>query len=167
MTIKHRKIWIVSVITIICALATVFGTSQSAYAEQMIVLNCDSWVSLRSYPSTSAERIDKIYLGEPVESIGYSNGFNQVVYHGKEGWILTQYLGYGMPFTPTDRAGYERTIVNCSEWVSLRSYPSTSAPRLAKIPLGAWVESIGWENGFNQVIYNGQVGWVLTQYISN
>ena len=153
--------------SLIIGLTVCLMLSQSVFAERMIVLNCESWVSLRSYPSTSAERLDKVYLGEPVESIGWSNGFNQVIHEGRYGWILTQYLGYGEPFTNTERAGYERTIVNCDEWVSLRSYPSTSAPRITTIPLGAWVESIGWENGFNQVIYDGQVGWVLTQYISN
>ena len=140
----------------------------SAYADSMVVVNCNEWVSLRSYPSTSAERLTTVPLGARVESIGWQNGFNQVIYNGLVGWILTSYLAYDSYVYPNYyySGGDIMYVVNCNEWVSLRSYPSVSAPRLDTVPLGAQVESIGWQNGFNQVIYNGQVGWVLTSYLS-
>ena len=150
---------------LVCVLAALMLVpSASAFAEQMIVLNCNDWVSLRAQPSTSAERLSTVPLGSPVESIGWSNGFNQVVYNGMTGWILTEYLGYGVPFTKTDNS---LQVTNCNEWVSLRSYPGTSAPAITTVPLGEWVESIGWENGFNQVVYYDMTGWILSEYLSD
>ncbi len=71
---------------------------------------------------------------------------------------------------------YNATVVNCNEWISLREYPSTSAARLAKVPLGARVEiTVGTgetsaydspQNGFYYTKYNGIWGWCLQQYIS-
>lgn len=61
---------------------------------------------------------------------------------------------------------YWAVVVNCREWISLRSYPSTEAPRLAQIPLGDWV----WiyrdpaQNGFLRAEYNGIQGFVLAAY---
>ena len=61
---------------------------------------------------------------------------------------------------------YWAVVVNCREWISLRSYPSTEAPRLAEIPLGEWI----WiyrgypNNGFYSAEYNGIQGYVLAAY---
>jgi len=58
-------------------------------------------------------------------------------------------------------------VVNCNEWISLREYRSTQAPRLAKIPLGAYVEihEDTYINGFWQVRYRGIVGYALGDYL--
>lgn len=62
---------------------------------------------------------------------------------------------------------YWGMVVNCREWITLRSYPSTEAESLAQIPLGEWV----WINrgyyhdGFYSAEYNGRHGYVLAAYI--
>ena len=62
---------------------------------------------------------------------------------------------------------YWGLVVNCREWISLRSYRSTEAPRLARIPLGEWVwiYNNSYSNGFLEAEYNGQHGYVLDAYI--
>lgn len=66
-------------------------------------------------------------------------------------------------------------VVNCNEWISLREYPSTAAPRIAKVPLGATVKiyrgmlgerSSSPTNGFYQTYYDGMCGWCLMEYIN-
>lgn len=58
-------------------------------------------------------------------------------------------------------------VVNCSEWVSLREAPSTSANRRVKVPLGAVVYNCQRENSeFYYCEYNGNVGYILAQYLS-
>ena len=70
---------------------------------------------------------------------------------------------------------YWARVVNCNEWISLREYPSTDAPRLTKIPLGATVKiyrgqlgehNSSPENGFYRTEYAGMHGWCLMEYIS-
>ena len=62
---------------------------------------------------------------------------------------------------------YWGLVVNCREWISLRQYPSTQAPRLTTIPLGEWVwiNRGYYENGFLSAEYNGMRGYVLDAYI--
>ena len=57
-------------------------------------------------------------------------------------------------------------ILGCSEWVSLREAPSTSAKRLVKIPMRATVYATEEaENGFRRVMYGGYDGYILEKYL--
>ena len=62
---------------------------------------------------------------------------------------------------------YWGVVVNCREWISLRSYRSTEAPQLARIPLGDWVWIYRgtYSNGFLEAEYEGMHGYVLDAYI--
>lgn len=57
-------------------------------------------------------------------------------------------------------------IVNCQDWVSLRSAPSTQAERLAQVPLGAYVtgECDNYSE-FRYCSYNGVSGYILNEYL--
>lgn len=58
-------------------------------------------------------------------------------------------------------------VVNCQEFITLRSEPSTSASALRQIPYGSPVSYIETsENGFYKIIYNGQTGYALASYLS-
>lgn len=60
----------------------------------------------------------------------------------------------------------DRVVVNCEEWVSLRAEPSTSAKRLAKVPLDSVVtDCVPGSNGFTYCEYLGQAGYILTEYL--
>ena len=58
-------------------------------------------------------------------------------------------------------------VVNCREWITLRSEASVYSEDLAHIPLGAQVMIYDAppQNGFYPAKYNGILGWVLKDYI--
>ena len=57
-------------------------------------------------------------------------------------------------------------IVNCQDWVSLRSAPSTQAERLAQVPLGALVTGeYDPYAGFSYCSYEGVSGYILNEYL--
>lgn len=130
----------------------------------MRVTNCKEYVSLRAAPKTTARQIDKIPLGAMLywES-ETANGFVQVFYNGRYGYVLERYL------KPIDKdEGEQRYVTNCDSFISLRSGPSTSSSRLAKIPLNAKVTSLGSVGkGMEYVYYDGQYGFVLSKYLRN
>ena len=153
--------WIRRVLCVLAALAMLCG---AALAEEMAVVNCEEWVSLRAEPSTSAQRLAKVPLGALVENCIYaSDGFVACEYQGAKGYILAEYL---QPVS-AGADGRDMTVVNCEEWVSLRSQPAASADRLAKVPLGATVENcVLSSNGFMQCTYQGVSGYILADYLS-
>jgi len=63
------------------------------FAGTMIVVNCDSWVSLRSKPSTKASRLAKVPKGEILDAFECDNSkFYECDYDGQTGYILKKYL---------------------------------------------------------------------------
>ena len=57
-------------------------------------------------------------------------------------------------------------IVNCQDWVSLRSAPNTQAKRLAQIPLGAYVTGeYDYDSDFSPCSYEGVSGYILNEYL--
>lgn len=58
-------------------------------------------------------------------------------------------------------------VVNCKSWVTLREYPSTNAPSVASVPLGATVEAYYFDTQFTECYYNGMHGYILSTYLSS
>ena len=141
------------------ALAEAFSARQIAY--------CNEYVTLRESPSSSSRALDQVWLGEVVMASPYNSEFSYCCYNGRYGYIKSQYLSSNVqPYSD----GRFR-VANCNSYISLRSMPSTSAPVLAKVPLGAEFDQICYADGpynpdaFAYVRYNGQYGWVLWRYL--
>ena len=57
-------------------------------------------------------------------------------------------------------------IVNCQDWVSLRSAPDSGSERLAQVPLGALVTGeYEMYAEFSHCSYNGVSGYILNEYL--
>ena len=58
-------------------------------------------------------------------------------------------------------------VVNCKQSITLRPQPDVNSGEITQIPLGAAVSYVkAAENGFYQVIYNGNTGYALASYLS-
>ena len=130
------------------------------------VVNCQKSITLRSEPSTSASEITQIPFGKAVGFIETAdNGFSKINYDGLVGYGLSSYLSGDKPSTRKTERRWAQ-VVNCEEWITLRSSPSTSAGFLARIPLGAYVTYLGDAgNEFYEVEYDGKHGYALKAYL--
>ena len=140
-------------------------SSSNNVIDTYYVVNCNEWITLRSAPSTSASSLAHIPLGQAVGFIeNAGNGFYKINYDGLVGYGLATYLS---PNRQEGATSVRRAqIVNCNEWITLRSAPSTSASALDHIPLGAYVTYIGpSSNGFYCIEYRGVRGYGLQAYI--
>ena len=74
-------------------LALLISLTAAALADDMIVVNCDEWVSLRKSPDTASQRLMKVPLYETVRDCQWVDGkFVRCTYQGVTGYILNQYL---------------------------------------------------------------------------
>jgi len=140
------------------------------YLGKKTIVNCNEFVTLRAQPSTSAAAVTRVALGQTVDAYYYNSTFSYCYYNGLSGYILNDYLGGSYSYTPSVSYGrvYQGIgyIVNCDQWVSLRSSPSTSASRLCEVPLGAVVEVYSCNSQFSECYYDGCWGFILNEYIS-
>lgn len=153
----------VSLILVIILMA-VTACAEGSYIGEMLVVNCEDWVSLREYPDSSADRLIKVPLGATVTNCRWeSTDYIYAEYNGWSGYIMSQYL------MQAANGGYIGTmqVVNCEDWVSLRKYPDSSADRLIKVPLGATVTDCRWESAdYIYAEYNGWGGYIMSKYLS-
>ena len=146
-------------------------TTEPSYANVLPnqqVTRCNTWVSLRKEADTSSERLTKVPLGATVRSCVLEGQFVKCTYSGKTGYILAKYLKNASSSTvpAAENINGEARVINCSTFVSLRETPDTSAKRLAKVPLGAYVIAKGSvSNGFIKAEYKGQTGYILGTYL--
>ena len=133
--------------------------------QGMYVAGCKEAVTLRKAPSTKAEKLAEIPLYSQVSYIGLAeNGFAEIIYDGKQGYVLSQYLD---EYEPQVATGIVYEVVNCNESITLWSSASTEADEICQIPLGDVVEYIeSADNGFFLVSYGWRKGFVLSSYLS-
>ncbi len=132
--------------------------------ENMWVAGCNESITLRTSPSKSASEITQIPLYAGVIKLeNAANGFAKVVYNGWTGYVLSEYLTSYEPQTYTGRS---LMVVNCNEYITLRTSPYTSAGEITRIPLGAEVDYIEAKRDFYLVSYNGQIGYALQSYLT-
>ncbi len=127
------------------------------------VVNVNEWVSLRKTASTSAARLAKVPKGATVINC-FSNGtWVECEYEGQIGYVLAKYLK-----ADTTPAGIpDQEVTGVKEWVSLRKTASTSAARLAEVPLGEIVTNCTKTGSWVKCEYKGKTGYVLAKYLKN
>lgn len=169
----------IALIMTVALMLTGAAFAAGAYLGTMTVVNCNSWVTLRERPSTSAATVTRVPLGESVDAYYYNNRFTECYYKGLHGYILSDYLTDGL-YRDYQRYDYgdsteqntdydnflgSMRVVNCESWVTLRSSPSTNASTVTRIPLGEYVQAYKYNDQFAECYYNGMHGFVLKKYL--
>ena len=145
-------------------LAEYLEGDDSDYLGTRYVINCNEYVTLRRYADTSAPSVTHVPKGAKVEAYYYNGTFCFCYYNGKEGYILSKYLGKSKSSSSGSYLG-KKTIVNCESWVTLRSEPSTSASTVTRVPWGATVEAYSYNSKFAECTYKGLHGYILLKYL--
>ncbi len=169
----HRTIAVLAALALLMALLPL-----SALAETLQV--SPSSLNLRTSPSTQSQVIAVYQRGTKVTVLGTSGQWTRVrTPDGKTGYMLTSYLkkvnSSATPkptATPKPDSGksvsyYAYAYTASGSNVILRSAASTAGTALATLPVGTRVRvSREYTSGWRQVKYNGQTGYVLSNYLS-
>lgn len=155
---KALSLCLAVALLLLCAAPAAFA--RGSYLGNVEVVNCQSWVTLRAWASTSADTVTRVPRGAYVEAYHYNSEFAECYYRGMHGYILVAYLD-------ADAPGYlgTRRIVNCNEFVTLREYPSTTAPAVTRVAKGQQVEAYYYDGEFCRCTYRGLEGYILSRYL--
>jgi len=129
-------------------------------------------LNMRKGNSTRQGIILTIPKGREVTILSTSNGWSNVSYNGKTGWVSSQYLAIvtapapqqpapSVPSTPSV-LGTSKTTAN----LNMRKGSSTKQGIILTIPKGREVTVISSSNGWSNVSYNGKTGWVSSTYLT-
>ena len=126
------------------------------------------YLNLRAGPSTN----NAIKLVMPpgsyvdlISDLGRS-GYYKVDYQGELGYAHSDYLSIGGG-NEADPGWENAGSAHTTDYLNLRSGPSTSTRVILVMPVGAAVQLTGAaESGFSGVVYDGTNGWASNDYLS-
>lgn len=128
-------------------------------------------LNVRTAADAGSRVVTVLARGTRVETTGAtSNGYAQIVHEGALRWVSTQYLGPTAPETPGSSVPGLPPVTGSATATAelmIRSTSGNDFERVTSVPKGTVLQLTGvTENGRTQVIYNGQVRWVNSLYLS-
>ena len=138
------------------------GGDQPAEEQGPQYVTTTTTVNVRSSDSEQADKLGKVSSGTKLQLLEQRpNGWTKVDYEGKEGYIKSEFLQ-----TVESAAGAETIgTVTATTNINVRASASETADRLGVFSGGDSAELIGTEGEWSKIKYNGQIGYVKSEYV--
>lgn len=138
------------------------GGDQPAEEQGPQYVTTTTTVNVRSSDSEQADKLGKVSGGTKLQLLEQRpNGWTKVDYEGKEGYIKSEFLQ-----TVESAAGAETIgTVTATTNINVRSSASETADRLGVLSGGGSADLIGTEGDWSKIKYNGQIGYVKSEYV--
>ena len=132
-----------------------------------ITMYTTAGLSMRSKPSTSAQRLTVIPKNTAIKVTALQNNWYTTSYSGMSGYVSAQYVTSQKPSTVIPMATASNTgMVYTTSRLNVRTQPSTGASKLGVLDKGVSVSTRGLANGWYTISYNGRQGYISSQYTS-
>ena len=149
------------------------GTAFASYGTGTVTADA---LRLRSQASTTSSTLAMVYKGGTVEVLSAEeNGWYQVNYNGKEGYMSAEWIKVvttagtsapADPTTPPEEAPAETTAVVSDGPLNVRSGPGTDYDRVGSLKKSAQVTILETLDGWYKVSAGDVTGYVSAQFIS-
>ena len=138
------------------------GGDQPAEEQGPQYVTTTTTVNVRSSDSEQADKLGKVSSGTKLLLLEQRpNGWTKVDYEGKEGYIKSEFLQ-----TVESAAGAETIgTVTATTNINVRASASETADRLGVLSGGDSADLIGTEGDWSKIKYNGQIGYVKSEYV--
>ena len=138
------------------------GTEQPAEEQGSQYVTTTTTVNVRSSDSEQADKLGKVAGGTKLQVLEQrANGWTKVDYEGKEGYIKTEFLQLAESAAGAETIGTVTATTN----INVRASASETADRLGVLSGGDSAELVGTEGDWSKIKYNGQIGYVKSEYV--
>lgn len=138
------------------------GEQQEAEDQGLQYVTTTTTVNVRSSDSEQADKLGKVSGGTKLQVLEQRpNGWTKVDYEGKEGYIKTEFLQLAESAAGTETIGTVTATTN----INVRASASETADRLGVLSGGDSAELVGTEGDWSKIKYNGQIGYVKSEYV--
>ncbi len=138
------------------------GEQQEAEDQGPQYVTTTTTVNVRSSDSEQADKLGKVSGGTKLQVLEQRpNGWTKVDYEGKEGYIKTEFLQLAESAAGTESIGTVTATTN----INVRASASETADRLGVLSGGDSAELVGTEGDWSKIKYNGQIGYVKSEYV--
>lgn len=137
---------------------------EAAPAESQIVYaTATTTVNVRGSDSEQATKISKISGGTKVQVLEQRpNGWSKIIVDGQEGYIKSEYLSVAEAVDSSQFIGKVTATTN----INVRSQATTESERIGVLAGGDSVDLIAVEGEWCKIAYDGQVGYVKSEFVT-
>ena len=132
--------------------------------QYALVTSSASTLNMRREASMSAEILLTVSRGETVIVTEAGKDWHKVRYHGVDGYCSAQYLSLGLGGGDAN-SGLTAVVATESGPLNLRASDSAQAKVLTTIPRNTTIPVLARGDSWCFVNYNGQTGYVMTQFL--
>ena len=120
-------------------------------------------LKVRAQPNTDAAVLGTLKKGTKVETYGLKDGWYEIKYEGKTGYISAKYTTETDPSTPQPSPSPVLTVYT-KEDLRVRAKPDNTSTVLGVLKKGTAVETLDEINGWYLIKYNNQDGYISKAY---
>ena len=120
-------------------------------------------LKVRAQPNNSAKVLGTLKKGTKVETYGLKDGWYEIKYEGKTGYISAKYTTETDPSTPQPSPSPVLTVYT-KEDLRVRAKPDNTSTVLGVLKKGTAVETLDEINGWYLIKYNNQDGYISKAY---
>lgn len=167
---------------ILCLAAGCAASAATSYAYayddytnllgSMEVVGVKTYTWMRDRPGSFAGKVCKVPAGAVVTNCYYYDGkYVYCEYDGYAGYLSNSNLSFicgpvGYEYPSNSYMGNFQ-IVNCASYASLRAYPDTGSQQLLRVPLGAIVTNVYYQDDrFSYCVYGNVDGYILNSNLA-
>jgi uncharacterized protein YraI len=119
-------------------------------------------VNVRVSDSMNADTMGQLYGGTTVEILEMKgNGWSKISYDGKEGYVKTEYLTLDIDIDSIVTIG----TVTAIETINIRAKAGTDGMIMGSFAKGTTARLVSEEDGWCEVVYNGKVVYLSSEYL--
>lgn len=155
-----RKHCAVRMLVAAASLTAVMAVSAYAYDVQGGTVTTASSVNFRTEATTASESMGKLSDGTRVAILDEADGWYQVAYDGRVGYMSADYV-VAQPIMNITCGGAKVT----TEVLNMRSAPGTENSILTKLYQGSVARIIGINNAWFKVEYGSYTGYISPDYV--
>ena len=138
------------------------GGGQPAEEQGPQYVTTTTTVNVRSSDSEQADKLGKVAGGTKLQLLEQRpNGWTKVDYDGREGYIKAEFLQLAESVAGAETIGTVTATTN----INVRASASETADRLGVLSGGDSAELVGTEGDWSKIKYNGQIGYVKSEYV--
>ena len=138
------------------------GGGQPAEEQGPQYVTTTTTVNVRSSDSEQADKLGKVAGGTKLQLLEQRpNGWTKVDYDGREGYIKAEFLQLAESAAGAETIGTVTATTN----INVRASASETADRLGVLSGGDSAELVGTEGDWSKIKYNGQIGYVKSEYV--
>ena len=131
------------------------------------IINC-SYLNVRSGPDTTYSSYGSIKVGTEVTILGSSDGWYNISYNSKAGWVSGKYVSISSGGDESSDSGTPTTGTGkvTASSLRVRSGAGLNYSQIGSLSKGTTVEILGESNGFYKIDYSGKTGYISKTYVN-